>query len=44
MPVSDPIANMLTVIRNALKVRKDTVDVPASKLSEKIGQPKMKLT
>jgi small subunit ribosomal protein S8 len=36
MPVNDPIANMLTIIRNALKVRKETVDVPASKLLEKI--------
>jgi small subunit ribosomal protein S8 len=36
MAVSDPIANMLTIIRNALRVRKDTVDVPASKLLEKI--------
>lgn len=36
MAVSDPIANMLTIIRNALKVRKDTVDVPASQLNEKI--------
>ncbi len=36
MAVSDPIANMLTIIRNALKVHKDTVDVPASRLNEKI--------
>ena len=36
MSVSDPIANMLTIIRNALKVRKDTVDIPASMLIEKI--------
>jgi len=36
MSVSDPIANMLTIIRNAQKVRKDTVDIPASKLIEKI--------
>jgi small subunit ribosomal protein S8 len=36
MAVSDPIANMLTSIRNAQRVRKDTVDVPASKLIEKI--------
>ena len=36
MAVSDPIANMLTIIRNALKVHKETVDVPASKLNEKI--------
>ena len=36
MAVTDPIANMLTIIRNALKVRHETVDVPASKLLEKI--------
>jgi small subunit ribosomal protein S8 len=36
MAVSDPIANMLTIIRNAQRVRKDTVDVPASMLLEKI--------
>lgn len=38
MAVTDPIANMLTIIRNALKVRHETVDVPASKLLEKILQ------
>ncbi len=36
MPVSDSIANMLTIIRNAISVRKDTVDIPASKLNEQI--------
>ena len=36
MSFSDPIANMLTIIRNAHKVRKDTVDIPASKLTEKV--------
>lgn len=36
MAVSDPIGNMLTIIRNAIKVRKESVDVPASKLNEKI--------
>jgi len=36
MSVSDPIANMLTIIRNAQRVRKETVDIPASKLVEKI--------
>ena len=30
MPVSDPIADMLTRIRNAVHVRHDTVTVPAS--------------
>jgi small subunit ribosomal protein S8 len=36
MPVLDPIANMLTIIRNAIDVRKDTVDIPASKMNEKV--------
>lgn len=36
MAVLDPVANMLTIIRNALKVRKETVDIPASKMIEKI--------
>ncbi|MBF0618864.1 MAG: 30S ribosomal protein S8 [Candidatus Omnitrophica bacterium] len=36
MAVSDPIANMLVMLKNALAVRKETVDVPASKLLEKI--------
>jgi small subunit ribosomal protein S8 len=36
MAVSDSIANMLTVMRNAISVRKDTVDLPATKLNEQI--------
>ncbi len=32
MSMSDPIANVLTIIRNAISARKDTLDVPASKL------------
>ena len=32
MSLSDPIANMLTNIRNAVQVRKETVDIPASKM------------
>ena len=36
MSISDPIANMLTCIRNAIQVRKETVDVPASKLIGRI--------
>ena len=36
MAVSDSIANMLTIIRNGIGVRKDTVDVPSSKLNEQI--------
>jgi small subunit ribosomal protein S8 len=34
--LSDPIANMLTVIRNANRVKKDKVDIPASKLKMEI--------
>ena len=36
MAVLDPISNMLTIIRNAIDVRKDTVDIPASKVNEKV--------
>ena len=36
MSVSDPIADTLTVIRNALGVHKETVEFPASKLLERI--------
>ena len=36
MSLSDPISNMLTSIRNAVQVKKEAVDVPASKISEKI--------
>ena len=32
MSLSDPIANMLTIIRNASMVSKDAVDIPASKI------------
>jgi small subunit ribosomal protein S8 len=36
MPVSDPIADMLTCIRNAAKARHRRVDVPASHVKEAI--------
>ena len=36
MSLTDPIANLLTNVRNAVRVKKETVEVPASKLSEKI--------
>jgi len=36
MSLTDPIANMLTIIRNALQARKETVDIPASKLIGKL--------
>ena len=36
MSLSDPIANLLTNIRNATHARQETVDVPASKLGQRI--------
>lgn len=33
MSISDPIANLLTSIRNAIQARKETVDIPASKMA-----------
>lgn len=36
--VTDPIADMLTRIRNALTARHDYADVPASKLKEAIAE------
>ena len=36
MSLNDPISNALTIMRNAITVRKETVDVPASKLTGKI--------
>ena len=36
MSLSDPIANMLTVIRNANRGKKEKVDIPASKLKMEI--------
>lgn len=36
MSISDPVADMLTRIRNANQKRKGKVDIPASKLKEKI--------
>jgi small subunit ribosomal protein S8 len=33
MTLTDPIANMLTMIRNANRAKKETVDVPASKMA-----------
>ena len=37
MSVSDPIADTLTIIRNALRARKETVEFPASKLLERVA-------
>lgn len=36
MSVSDPIADTLSIIHNALHARKETVEFPASKLLERI--------
>ena len=38
MNMSDPIADMLTRIRNANTAKHDTVDVPASKIKEDIAK------
>ena len=38
MSISDPIADMLTRIRNANTAKHDTVDVPASKMKLSIAQ------
>jgi small subunit ribosomal protein S8 len=38
MPVTDPIADYLTRIRNAAQAKHKTVDVPASKLKENISK------
>ncbi len=36
MSVTDPISNLLTNIRNAMHAKKETVDIPASRLGGKI--------
>ncbi|MDO5295048.1 MAG: 30S ribosomal protein S8 [bacterium] len=38
MPTTDPIADMLTRIRNANAAVRDQVDIPASKLKQQIAQ------
>ncbi len=38
MQITDPIADMLTRIRNAGSARHDSVDVPASKMKKSIAQ------
>ena len=38
MTMSDPIADMLTRIRNANSAKHDTVDIPASKMKKAIAQ------
>ena len=37
MTMTDPIADMLTRIRNASRAYKDTVEVPGSKLKERVA-------
>lgn len=36
MSLTDPISNLLCSIRNAASVKKETVDVPASKMGQRI--------
>lgn len=38
MSMTDPIADMLTRIRNASSARHDKVDIPASRIKRSIGQ------
>ena len=38
MHITDPVADMLTRIRNANSAKHDTVDVPASKMKKSIAQ------
>ena len=38
MHITDPVADMLTRIRNAVSAKHDTVDVPASNLKKAIAQ------
>ena len=38
MVVTDPIADMLTRIRNALVAKHETVDVPASNMKKAVAQ------
>ena len=38
MSITDPIADMLTRIRNAARVRDELVDIPSSRLKEEIAK------
>jgi len=38
MTITDPIAEMLTRIRNANQARKDRVDIPSSKMKQEIAR------
>ena len=44
MSMSDPIADMLTRIRNANTAKHDTVDVPASKMKTAIAAVSRNIT
>ena len=36
MSLSDPISNLLTIIRNGIQAKKDSVDIPASKMNGRV--------
>jgi len=36
MSLTDPLSNLITNIKNAVRAKKETVDVPASRLGQKI--------
>lgn len=38
MPVTDPVADFLTRIRNAVKARKKTVDIPSSSTKKNLAE------
>ena len=38
MTMTDPIADMLTRVRNASSVQHDTVDIPASNIKKEIAR------
>lgn len=38
MSLNDPISNLLTIIRNGIQIRKETVDIPGSKMVGNILQ------
>ena len=38
MPVTDPVADMLTRIRNALIAKHDVISIPSSKMKKSIAQ------
>lgn len=38
MPVTDPIADLLTRVRNAVKAKKKTVDIPSSSMKRNLAE------